>query len=192
MYHPNINAEGEMTLDIFRYGNWSGAMTVHKLLLLIVSVLRDPMLDDHPTNDEANEVFESDLELYEQMAMAWTWEYSSTPIISYLPPVEKDERRLEVNGCVAAVARRSAREAEEWLHHYEAEKRRLHQEQEEEMLLTASSPARESWIALPRVTWNRAVAFLQGWAVALPFPTFRRRMFSAVLPLSNYTGRACF
>ena len=112
VYHPNINAEGEMTLDIFRYGNWSGAMTVHKLLLLIVSVLRDPMLDDHPTNDEANDVYESDLELFEQMAMAWTWEYSSTPIISYLPPVEKDERRLEVNGCVAAVARRSAREAE--------------------------------------------------------------------------------
>ena len=121
VYHPNINAEGEMTLDIFRYGNWSGAMTVHKLLLLIVSVLRDPMLDDHPTNDEANDMYESDLELFEQMAMAWTWEYSSTPIISYLPPVEKDERRLEVNGCVAAVARRSAREAEEWLRRYEAE-----------------------------------------------------------------------
>ena len=110
-----------MTLDIFRYGNWSGAMTVHKLLLLIVSVLRDPMLDDHPINDEANDVYESDLELFEQMAMAWTWEYSSTPIISYLPPVEKDEWRLEVNGCVAAVARRSAREAEEWLRRYEAE-----------------------------------------------------------------------
>jgi len=72
VYHPNINAEGEMTLDIFRYGNWSGAMTVHKLLLLIVSVLRDPMLDDHPINDEANDVYESDLELFEQMAMAWT------------------------------------------------------------------------------------------------------------------------
>ena len=110
-----------MTLYIFRYGNWSGAMTVHKLLLLIVSVLRDPMLDDHPTNDEANDVYESDLELFEQMAMAWTWEYSSTPIISYLPPVKKDKRRLEVNGCVAAVARRSAREAEEWLRRYEAE-----------------------------------------------------------------------
>ncbi|XP_039790025.1 uncharacterized protein LOC120656083 [Panicum virgatum] len=109
-----------MTLDIFRYGNWSGAMTVHKLLLLIVSELRDPMLHDHLTNDEANDVYESDLELFEQMAMAWTWEYS-TPIISDLPPVEKDERRLEVNGCVAAVARRSAREAEEWLRRYEAE-----------------------------------------------------------------------
>jgi len=130
VYHPNINAEGEMTLDIFRYGNWSGAMTVHKLLLLIVSVLRDPMLDDHPTNDEANDVYESDLELFEQMAMAWTWEYSSTPIISYYPPVEKDERPsadepedwLEVNRrCVAAAARRSAREAEEWLRRYEAE-----------------------------------------------------------------------
>jgi len=42
-----------MTLDIFRDESWSPATTtVHKLLLLIVSVLRDPMLDDHPTNDE--------------------------------------------------------------------------------------------------------------------------------------------
>ncbi|XP_039787342.1 probable ubiquitin-conjugating enzyme E2 12 [Panicum virgatum] len=50
---PNISAEGEMTLDIFRDESWSPATTtVHKLLLLIVSVLRDPMLDDHPTNDE--------------------------------------------------------------------------------------------------------------------------------------------
>ena len=70
------------------------------------------------------------------------------------------------------------------------ETRRRHQE--EEMLLTASSPARDWRISLPRATWDRVVAFLQGWAVALPFPTFRRRMFSAVLPLSNYTGRACF
>ena len=62
-----------MTLDIFRDESWSPATTtVHKLLLLIVSVLRDPMLDDHPTNDEANDVYESDLELFEQMAMAWT------------------------------------------------------------------------------------------------------------------------
>jgi len=40
------------------------------------------------------------------------------------------------------------------------ETRRRHQE--EEMLLTASSPARDWRISLPRATWDRAVAFLQG------------------------------
>jgi hypothetical protein len=43
------------------------------------------------TNDEASDVYESDLELYEQMAMAWTWGYSSTPIVSYYPPVELND-----------------------------------------------------------------------------------------------------
>ncbi|PUZ77401.1 hypothetical protein GQ55_1G367800 [Panicum hallii var. hallii] len=184
VYHPNINSEGEMTLDIFCYENWSAAMTVRKLLRSSSSSPSSAtlaMLDDHPTNDEASDVYESDLELYEQMAMAWTWEYSSTPIVSYYPPVEKDERRW-LDWWEADEA------AEEWLRRYEAEKRRRRQEEE---MLAASSPARDRRIALPRVTWNRAVAFLQGWAVALPFPTFRRRMYSAVLPLSNHTGRAC-
>ncbi|CAO1941954.1 unnamed protein product [Urochloa humidicola] len=186
VYHPSIDSEGEMMLDIFQY-NWSPAMTVHKLLLFIVSVLYDPMLDGHRVNDEVNDVYESDAELYEQMARAWTWEYSSAPIISYYP-TEEDERRLDHCAAVAAT------EAEE--------RRRRHQRQEEEeemskkraaASLSLSPPAPERRIAsLPRVTLKRVVAFLQGWSVALPFATSRRRFSSTVLPLSNCTGRACF
>ncbi|CAL4885070.1 unnamed protein product [Urochloa decumbens] len=192
VYHPNIDSRGEMTLDIFQYKNWGAAMTVHELLLHIVSVLYDPMLDGRPVNDKVNDVYESDIQLYEQLACAWTWEYSSAPVVSHYP-TEEDERRL--NRCAAAAAKRAAdAEAERW-RRYDEERRRRRQE-EEEMLerAAASSAARRKRIAslLPLVTLKRVAAFLQGWSVALPFATSRRRFSSAVLPLSNYTGRACF
>ncbi|CAN6291856.1 unnamed protein product [Urochloa humidicola] len=166
VYHPNIDSKGEMTLEIFHYKNWSLTMTVHELLQLIVSVLYDPMLDGHPVNDEVNDLYESDIELYEQMARAWTCEYSLAPIVSYYP-TKKDERRLD--------------EAEERLRLlYNEERRRRHQEEEETLKLAAASPppARERRIALPRVTWERVVAFLQGWSIALPFATSRRHFSS--------------
>ncbi|CAL4934971.1 unnamed protein product [Urochloa decumbens] len=182
VYHPNIDSKGEMTLDVFHYKNWSLTMTVHDLLLLIISVLYDPMLDGHPVNDEVNELYESDIELYEQMARAWTCEYSSTPIVSYYP-TKKDERWLD--HCAAVAVKRAADEAEE---------RRRRRQEEEDMLklAAASSPAHESRIAFPRVTWKRVVAFLQEWSVALPFATSRRRFSSTVLPFYNYTGQVCF
>ncbi|CAN6280160.1 unnamed protein product [Urochloa humidicola] len=122
VYHPSIDSEGEMMLDIFQY-NWSPAMTVHKLLLFIVSVLYDPMLDGHRRQEEEEEM---------------------------------SKKRAAAS-------------------------------------LSLSPPAPERRIAsLPRVTLKRVVAFLQGWSVALPFATSRRRFSSTVLPLSNCTGRACF
>ncbi|CAN6287397.1 unnamed protein product [Urochloa humidicola] len=181
VYHPNIDSRGEMTLDIFHYNNWRLRTSVHELLFLIVSVLYDPMLDGHPVNDEVNDLYESDIELYEQMARAWTCEYSSAPIVSYYP-TKKDERWLD--------------EAEERLRlRYNEERRRRRQEEEEVLKRAAASPpARERRIAVPsRVTWKRVVAFLQGWSIALPFATSRRRFSSTVLPLYNYTGQqACF
>ncbi|XP_022681395.1 uncharacterized protein LOC105914312 isoform X1 [Setaria italica] len=151
------------------------------------------MLDGHRTNDEVNDVYERDIELYEQLAIAWTWKYSA-PIVSHYPTDELDERWLD--HCDAVATKRAADEAEERLRRYEEERRR-HQEEEEalERRAAASSwPARARRIALlPRVTWKRVVAFLQGWSIALPFATSRRRFSSTVLlPLSNYTGRACF
>ncbi|CAN6233677.1 unnamed protein product [Urochloa humidicola] len=192
VYHPNIDSEGKMTLDIFVYDNWSPAMTLHTILIYIVSVLDDPMLNGHRVNDEVNDVYESDAELYEQMARAWTWEYSSAPIVSYYP-TKDDARRL--NYCAAVAAKRAADEVAERVRRYEEERRRRRQEEEETLKrAAASSAARQRRIAslLPRVTLKRVAAFLQGWSVALPFATSRRRFSSTVLPLSNYTGRACF
>ena len=93
MYHPNISSEGELMLDIFHYENWSVAMTVDKLLLYVVSVLYDPVLDCDPINEDIADIYAADLELYEGTARAWTWEYSSTPIVSHFYPAKKDTSR---------------------------------------------------------------------------------------------------
>lgn len=190
VYHPNINSDGVMTLSLLR--DWSAATTIQEILIFIVYVLSDPMFDvGYRTNDEVNDVYESDIELYEQLAMAWTWEYSSAPIVSHYP-TEEDERRL--NHLAAVAHRRAADEEEERRRCYEEAERRRCQENKEELerRAAASLAARERMLELPRVTWKRVVAFLQGWSVALPFATSRRRFSSTVLPLSNYTGRACF
>lgn len=83
VYHPNIDSEGEIILDIFQ-DNWSPAYTIHSLLLAIVSVLNDPLLD-YPINDDIADQFEDQIELYEKKARVWTRKYASTPIVSYYP-----------------------------------------------------------------------------------------------------------
>lgn len=94
VYHPNIDSEGDMTLGMFVRKNWSPAMTIHSTLLTIVSVLYEPMVDGYTNNGEVDDVYESDLELYEQTAREWTSEYSSTAIVSHYPD-DEDERRLD-------------------------------------------------------------------------------------------------
>lgn len=194
VYHPNISSEGELMLDIFHHDNWSVAMTMDKLLLFVVSVLYDPVLDCDPINEDIADIYVADLEVYEGTAMAWTWEYSSTPIVSHYYPVKKDTSRsrsrsrpsyhdLELAAMCSAYERRS-------LVPVVPEPRR-------EILErrggggSSSSPAHETRIGVPRETWKSVVAFLRGCTVALPFPTFRRRFSSTLLPLSNYSGRAC-
>jgi len=110
VYHPNISSEGELMLDIFHYENWSVAMTVDKLLLYVVSVLYDPVLDCDPINEDIADIYAADLELYEGTARAWTWEYSSTPIVSHFYPAKKDTSRSRprYHNDVAARSRSSA------------------------------------------------------------------------------------
>jgi ubiquitin-conjugating enzyme E2 D len=74
VYHPNIDPQGKICLDILN-DHWSPSMTLAGTLISLVSLLDDPGIDE-PLVPEIAELFIRDRQLYEENARYYTQQYA--------------------------------------------------------------------------------------------------------------------
>lgn len=74
IYHPNINEQGSICLDILK-NMWSPALSISKVLLSLSSLLSDPNPSD-PLAPDVAEVYNKDIRKFNEIATQWTQLYA--------------------------------------------------------------------------------------------------------------------
>ena len=77
IYHPNINSNGIISLDILM-DQWSPALIISKTLLSISSLLSQPN-PDNPINYEAAKLYKTNKYEYYKKAREWAIKYAEAP-----------------------------------------------------------------------------------------------------------------
>lgn len=75
IFHPNINANGGICLDILK-DQWSPALSISKVLLSISSLLTDANPSD-PLVPEIARIYVQNRALFDKTAREWTQRYAS-------------------------------------------------------------------------------------------------------------------